>query len=170
MNKSGIGNLTISLVCVFMHFPWLTKVEPKWIFAILVVYCFNYWSSLSALSANNLHKAGFLECPNRYPYWVLQSVPTVFYWPCRNISDLQFFFLNRNSPYTFVLIFSNLFLFGLSFVVVILFLTASNFTLSWRRSLFYRNPSIDLRSKSMDWLLYDRHFPSKVLTLTSKTD
>ena len=27
---------------VFMHFPWFIKVEPKWIFAILVVYSFNY--------------------------------------------------------------------------------------------------------------------------------
>ena len=27
--------------------------------------------------------------------------------------------------------------------------------LSWRRSLSYRNQSIDLRSKSMDWFLYD---------------
>ena len=29
-------------------------------------------------------------------------------------------------------------------------------TLSWRRSLSYRNQSIDLQSKSMDWVLYDR--------------
>ena len=29
-------------------------------------------------------------------------------------------------------------------------------TLSWRRSLSYRNQSIDLRSKSMDWFLYNR--------------
>ena len=28
-------------------------------------------------------------------------------------------------------------------------------TLSWRRSLSYRNQSIDLQSKSMDWFLYD---------------
>ena len=28
-------------------------------------------------------------------------------------------------------------------------------TLSWRRPLSYRNQSIDLKSKSMDWLLYD---------------
>ena len=28
-------------------------------------------------------------------------------------------------------------------------------TLSWRRPLSYRNQSIDLGSKSMDWLLYD---------------
>ena len=28
-------------------------------------------------------------------------------------------------------------------------------TLSWRRSLWYRNQSIDLQSKSMDWFLYD---------------
>ena len=29
-------------------------------------------------------------------------------------------------------------------------------TLWWRRSLSYRNKSIDLLSKSMDWFLYDR--------------
>ena len=29
-------------------------------------------------------------------------------------------------------------------------------TLSWRRSLSYRNQSIDLQSKSMDWILYNR--------------
>ena len=28
-------------------------------------------------------------------------------------------------------------------------------TLSWRRPLLYRNPSMDLQSKSMDWFLYD---------------
>ena len=28
-------------------------------------------------------------------------------------------------------------------------------TLSWRRTLLYRNQSIDLQSKSMDWFLYD---------------
>ena len=27
-------------------------------------------------------------------------------------------------------------------------------TLSWRRSLLYRNQSIDLQNKSMDWFLY----------------
>ena len=30
-----------------------------------------------------------------------------------------------------------------------------NLTLSWRRSLSYRNQSIDLLCKSMDWFLYD---------------
>ena len=29
-------------------------------------------------------------------------------------------------------------------------------TLSWRRSLSYRNQSIDLQSKSMDWFLYGK--------------
>ena len=28
-------------------------------------------------------------------------------------------------------------------------------TLSWRRPLSYRNQSIDLRSKTLDWVLYD---------------
>ena len=31
-----------------------------------------------------------------------------------------------------------------------------NFMLSWRRSLSYKNQSIDLQSKSKDWFLYDR--------------
>ena len=31
----------------------------------------------------------------------------------------------------------------------------STLTLSWRRPLSYRNQSIDLRSKSIDWFLYD---------------
>ena len=35
---------------------------------------------------------------------------------------------------------------------------ANGLTLSWRRSLSYRNQSIDLQSKSMDWFLYDRDF------------
>ena len=30
-----------------------------------------------------------------------------------------------------------------------------NLTLSWRRPLSYRNQSIDLLPKSMDWFLYD---------------
>ena len=29
-------------------------------------------------------------------------------------------------------------------------------TNSWQRSLFYRNQSIDLQNKSMDWCLYDK--------------
>ena len=37
---------------------------------------------------------------------------------------------------------------------ILIFLLA--LTLSWRRSLSYRNQSIDLLSKSMGWLLYDR--------------
>ena len=31
-------------------------------------------------------------------------------------------------------------------------------TLLWRRSLSYRNLSVDLQSKSIDWFLYDRKF------------
>ena len=29
--------------------------------------------------------------------------------------------------------------------------------LSWRRSLLYRNQSIDLQNKSMDWFLYEKN-------------
>ena len=32
---------------------------------------------------------------------------------------------------------------------------SGHLTLSWRRPLSYRNQSIDLRSKSVDWFLYD---------------
>ena len=42
-------------------------------------------------------------------------------------------------------------------------------TLSWRGSLSYRNQSLDLQSKSMDWFLYDnglRHERVKALLLT----
>ena len=44
-------------------------------------------------------------------------------------------------------------------------------TLSWRRPLSYRNQSIDLQSKSMDWFLYDdglRHESVKLKFLTIK--
>ena len=34
-------------------------------------------------------------------------------------------------------------------------LTGRRLTLSWRRPLSYRNQSINLRSKSMNWFLYD---------------
>ena len=40
-------------------------------------------------------------------------------------------------------------------------------TLSWRRSLSYKNQSIDLLCKSMDWFLYDRdHHHERVNTNT----
>ena len=37
-------------------------------------------------------------------------------------------------------------------------------TLSWRRSLSYRNQSIDLHRKSMDWFLYDRELRHERVT------
>ena len=41
-------------------------------------------------------------------------------------------------------------------------------TLSWRRPLSYRNQSIDLRSKSVDWFLYDNGLHhERVNTLTA---
>ena len=46
------------------------------------------------------------------------------------------------------------------------FLEKRFLTLSWRRPLSYRNQSIDLRIKSMDWFLYDnglRHERVKVV-------
>ena len=36
--------------------------------------------------------------------------------------------------------------------------TPTTLTFSWRRSLSYENQSIDLRTKSMDWFLYDNGF------------
>ena len=35
------------------------------------------------------------------------------------------------------------------------YFTINPLTLLWRRPLAYRNQSIDLRSKSMDWFLYN---------------
>ena len=40
-------------------------------------------------------------------------------------------------------------------------------TLSWRRSLSYRNQSIDLLCKSMDWFLYDNDLRHKIVKLAS---
>ena len=39
-------------------------------------------------------------------------------------------------------------------------------TLSWRRPLSYRNQSIDLQSKSMDWFLYDNDFRHERVKVT----
>ena len=38
-------------------------------------------------------------------------------------------------------------------------------TLSWRRKISYRNQSIDLQSKSMDWFLYDIGIRSKRINI-----
>ena len=35
---------------------------------------------------------------------------------------------------------------------------SKSLNVSWRRSLSYRNQSVDLQSKSLDWFLYDRDF------------
>ena len=40
-------------------------------------------------------------------------------------------------------------------------------TLSWRRPLSYRNQSIDLRSKSINWFLYDNGLRHERVKLTS---
>ena len=48
--------------------------------------------------------------------------------------------------------------------------TTTNLTLSWWRPLSYRNQSIDLQSKSMDWFLHDndlRHERVKLITFCS---
>ena len=46
---------------------------------------------------------------------------------------------------------------GLSVILVksIWYNLNMNLILSWRRSLSYKNQSIDLKSKLMDWFLYD---------------
>ena len=48
----------------------------------------------------------------------------------------------------------------------------SSLTLSWRRPLPYRNQSIDLLCKSMDWFLYDNglRYERVNFVLTSKND
>ena len=38
---------------------------------------------------------------------------------------------------------------------VLIYLSENSLTFSWRRPLSYRNQSIDLQSKSMDWFLYN---------------
>ena len=43
-------------------------------------------------------------------------------------------------------------------VCFIALLLSSTLTLSWRRSISYKNQSIDLHSKSMDWFLYNRDY------------
>ena len=40
-----------------------------------------------------------------------------------------------------------------------------NYALSWRRSLLYRNQSIDLLYKSMEWFLYDRDLRHETVKL-----
>ena len=40
-----------------------------------------------------------------------------------------------------------------------------NYALSWRRSLSYRNQSIDLLYKSMEWFLYDRDLRHETVKL-----
>ena len=50
-----------------MHFSWFIKNEPKWIFAILAVYCLNYWSSLRAL----------LIILIKLVFWVPKQLPQV---------------------------------------------------------------------------------------------
>ena len=53
-----------------------------------------------------------------------------------------------------------------SYVNYVLRFLCGNFTvltLSWRRSLSYRNQSIDLQNKSMDWFLYDTDIAVKEL-------
>ena len=42
-------------------------------------------------------------------------------------------------------------------------------TLSWRRPLSYRNQSIDLRSKSKDWFLYDKGLRHERVKLKNET-
>ena len=41
-------------------------------------------------------------------------------------------------------------------------------TLSWRGPLSYRNQSIDLLGKSMDWFLYDNDFRHEKVSLESE--
>ena len=51
--------------------------------------------------------------------------------------------------------FALLLIFPLPKVDCLFFLKSNDLTLSWRRPLSYRNQSINLQSKSMDWFLYD---------------
>ena len=39
----------------------------------------------------------------------------------------------------------------------------NDLTLSWRRSISYKNQSIDLQSKSMDWFVYERDLRHEIV-------
>ena len=52
---------------------------------------------------------------------------------------------------------------GCSFIVVSTYVTS--LTDSWWRSLSYRNQSIDLQSKLMDWCLYDSYLRHEKINL-----
>ena len=43
-------------------------------------------------------------------------------------------------------------------------------TLSWRRALSYRNQSIDLLRKSMDWFLYDNNLRHERVKLVNENE
>ena len=43
-------------------------------------------------------------------------------------------------------------------------------TLSWGRPLSYRNQSIDLRGKSMDWFLYDNGLSHERVNMIEATE
>ena len=52
-----------------------------------------------------------------------------------------------------------------------IYINVNKFTLSWRRLLSYRNQSIDLLCKSMDWFLFDkdlRHERDKLMQNTQQ--
>ena len=44
-----------------------------------------------------------------------------------------------------------------------MFLEQKSLTLSWRRPLLYRNQSINLQSKSMDWFVYDNDLRNEII-------
>ena len=48
--------------------------------------------------------------------------------------------------------------------------TLDGLTLLWRTFLSYRNQSIDLLCKSMDWFLYDRDFRHERVNVAKKTE
>ena len=102
-------------LCIFSG---LLKLNPNeflqfWLFIVLItdrlyqLYQLIIFIKLVFLSTQIGTPIGY---SNRYPLFSIDHVATSLI--------CNFFFLNRKSPYTFVLIFSNLFLFGLSFVVI----------------------------------------------------
>ena len=63
-------------LCIFHG---LLKLNPSdfYNFSCLFIWLLIAFTSF----INNIHKAGFLEYPNRYPNWVPKLVPSVLNWP-----------------------------------------------------------------------------------------
>ena len=91
--------------------------------------------------------------------WILQNLSEYLFWRTSTASSVsRNFDLQRQthtSQWTFLYHYVLGFYVFLVQVVLHKVLWLLVLTLSWRRPLSYRNQSIDLRSKSVDWFLHD---------------